>query len=172
MVLDMAEHDPTPPPGLTQLTTYLASKAGLLGRRLAADAMAPTGVHVGHYGVLACLAAHGPASQRDIGGRLGLDASDVVTLLDDMEAVGLVERRRDPDDRRRHAVTLTEAGVEAFAEGRAAALAAEDEFLSALSPDRRAEFGEDLLAILAAHDDRYGAVCPEDAPADARTRTR
>jgi DNA-binding MarR family transcriptional regulator len=51
-----------------------------------------------------------PVSQREISDHLGLDASDVVGVLDILEAAAMVQRRRDPSDRRRHAVVLTELG--------------------------------------------------------------
>src|SRR5262245_59374053 len=61
-------------------------------------------------GVLAVVAHHQPVSQRQISDALGLDASDLVGVMDILEKAGMVERRRDPNDRRRHAVVLTEAG--------------------------------------------------------------
>jgi len=64
-------------------------------------------------GVIHVLAEHGPVSQREISDRLDVDASDVVGVLDLLESAGLVERKRDPDDRRRHAVVLTAEGHKA-----------------------------------------------------------
>jgi DNA-binding MarR family transcriptional regulator len=151
----MDQRDLAPPPGLTELTTHLASKVGLIGRRLVADAVGAVGVRAQHYGVLACLTAYGPTAQCVIAGHLSLDASDVVAIVDDMESAGLVERRRDLDDRRRWAVTLTESGIAAYEQARAAALAAQDEFLCALDPSERADFSATLLEVLASHDIRY-----------------
>jgi len=88
-------------------------------------------------GVLAVVAEAEPVSQREISDRLGLDASDVTGVLDILERAQLVERRRDPHDRRRHAVVLTPAGQKAarhFAEVRAAAV---DRALAALDDDER-----------------------------------
>ena len=64
-------------------------------------------------GALDVVARHQPVSQRGISDHLGLDASDVVGVLDILEAAGMVERQRDPNDRRRHAVVLTEQGERA-----------------------------------------------------------
>ncbi len=61
-------------------------------------------------GVLAVIEHLQPVSQRQISDHLGLDASDVVGVLDILEAAHMVQRRRDPADRRRHAVVLTELG--------------------------------------------------------------
>ena len=76
-------------------------------------------VHAGFrppcLGALDVIARHQPVSQRQISDHLGLDASDVVGVLDILEAAGMVERQRDPNDRRRHAVVLTEKGEAAAA---------------------------------------------------------
>src|SRR6266567_923520 len=48
-----------------------------------------------HVGVLSCLAEFGPAAQKDISTRLRIDASDLVSVLDDLERAGLVRRERD-----------------------------------------------------------------------------
>ena len=61
-------------------------------------------------GALEVVSRHQPVSQREISDHLGLDASDVVGVLDILEGAHLVQRQRDPNDRRRHAVVLTEAG--------------------------------------------------------------
>jgi DNA-binding MarR family transcriptional regulator len=61
-------------------------------------------------GALDVVSRHQPVSQREISDHLGLDASDVVGVLDILEAASMVERQRDPHDRRRHAVVLTEKG--------------------------------------------------------------
>jgi len=87
--------------------------------------------------VIACLEAAGTLSQREISDRLGLDASDVVGVLDILEAAGLVERRRDPDDRRRHAVVLTEAGETAASRLATLRAQAEARALARLDPEER-----------------------------------
>ncbi len=88
-------------------------------------------------GVIACLESAGTLSQREISDRLGLDASDVVGVLDTLEAAKLVERRRDPADRRRHAVVLTEAGETAASRLATLRAQAEARALARLDPDER-----------------------------------
>jgi len=93
-------------------------------------------------GVLACLEAAGTLSQREISDRLDIDASDVVGVLDILEAAALVERRRDPDDRRRHAVVLTPAGEHASARLAALRAQAEGRVLARLDLEERRSLSE------------------------------
>lgn len=88
-------------------------------------------------GVLSVVARMGPVSQRAISDYLGLDASDVVGVLDILEGAGMVERRRDPDDRRRHAVVLTDAGEQASNRVSELRSQVEAKVFGALDPDER-----------------------------------
>ena len=88
-------------------------------------------------GVLDVVARRQPVSQREISDHLGLDASDVVGVLDILEAAEMVERRRDPQDRRRHAVVLTERGETAARRFAALRAKVTDRVLSELDPDER-----------------------------------
>lgn len=56
----------------------------------------------------------GPISQRALAERLEVDPSVLVGILNDLEGEGLAERRRDPADRRRHNVAITDAGEAAL----------------------------------------------------------
>ncbi len=96
-------------------------------------------------GVLATVDHLQPVSQREISDRLGLDASDVVGVLDILENAGMVERRRDPQDRRRHAVVLTEVGETAARHFAALRAKAVDRALANLDADERRQLA-DLLA--------------------------
>ena len=93
-------------------------------------------------GVMAVVAKLGPVSQRAISDHLGLDASDVVGVLDILEKAGMVERRRDPDDRRRHAVVLTESGEQASARLTVLRAEAESRVLAGLDPAERRQLAE------------------------------
>ncbi|MGH9190169.1 MAG: MarR family winged helix-turn-helix transcriptional regulator [Acidimicrobiales bacterium] len=88
-------------------------------------------------GALAVIAARQPVSQREISDRLGVDASDMVGVVDVLESAGLVERRRDPEDRRRHAVVLTAQGESAARHFEVLRAEAEARALSALDPEER-----------------------------------
>ena len=69
------------------------------------------------YMVLAILSDDGPGTQAELAQMLGKAPGVVVTAVDELEAAGLVARTRDPADRRRSRVTLTEAGRAALARG-------------------------------------------------------
>ncbi|PFG27983.1 transcriptional regulator [Corynebacterium renale] len=65
------------------------------------------------YWVLTCLADSQASSQSALGDLLVIDASDMVRLIDGLQAHGWVQRDRDPKDRRRQIVTCTKKGEKA-----------------------------------------------------------
>ncbi len=69
---------------------------------------------------------------------LSLDPSNVVGLLNELEERGLITRRRDPTDRRRHIVDLSPTGEAAIADAYIRLRLVEDDLLAALSPEERA----------------------------------
>jgi DNA-binding MarR family transcriptional regulator len=76
-------------------------------------------------------------SQQALTEGLCIDTNYCVMLLNDLESSGLVERRRDPADRRRHIVTMTEQGRKALHQAEAAQQTLEDEILGALNAEER-----------------------------------
>jgi DNA-binding MarR family transcriptional regulator len=97
------------------------------------------------YVVLSVLTEHGGRrSQNELGKQLLVDANNLVLLLNELEAAGLVERQRDPEDRRRHIVVLTARGGKSFERAQLAQDALEDRLLAALDASER----ETLRALL------------------------
>jgi DNA-binding MarR family transcriptional regulator len=88
-------------------------------------------------------------SQKQLGEALHLDPNNTVLMLNDLEAAGWAERRRDPEDRRRHTVELTAGGRKALARAEHALDSLEGEVLEALSPDERATLRELLVRAVA-----------------------
>ena len=78
------------------------------------------------------------STQQALTDGLCIDANYCVLLLNDLESADYVERRRDPTDRRRHIVTMTDEGRQALHRAEAAQQTLEDEILVALDPQERA----------------------------------
>ncbi|MQM24755.1 MarR family winged helix-turn-helix transcriptional regulator [Glycomyces albidus] len=98
----------------TPLTATLTFGLGTLGAVVTdrfAAAIAPHDLKPKQVGVLAILAAGAADSQVQIAKLMGVAPSLIVALVDRLEALGAVTRRRDPDDRRRQVLALTDAGT-------------------------------------------------------------
>lgn len=100
------------------------------------------------YAILALLDRLGAASQRTLCDEADLDRSTIADILARMERRGLVERTRDPDDRRRNAVTLTAAGREEYARLRPRVNTADARLTGSLSPDELAALRAQLRRML------------------------
>ncbi|MCZ2846521.1 MarR family winged helix-turn-helix transcriptional regulator [Modestobacter sp. VKM Ac-2978] len=98
-------------PGLTDDVGFLLSRASGRLVRASNAVLAGHGLRVRPWSVLvlACDAAEG-ISQRELADVLGLDPSQIVLLVDELTAAGLVERRPSPADRRNKLVLGTAAG--------------------------------------------------------------
>ena len=90
----------------------------------------------------------GAVSQQSLCGAMHLDPNYVVLLLNEVEEAGFAERRRDPEDRRRHIVELTPAGRRALERAETGMQSIEDEVLSGLSEKQRVELGHLLRQAL------------------------
>lgn len=82
------------------------------------ERLAPLGLELRHYRVLASIGDACGVSQRHLSCELGIPASRVVSIVDALEARGLVARATNPVDRRAHALALTPAGAELLARAR------------------------------------------------------
>ena len=106
------------------------------------------GMRVRQFLALSKVRDHPGISQQELAEMMLLDANAVVLLLNELEEAGYSLRRRDPADRRRHIVELTEAGREAVARGDRARASVEDEVLSGLSPEEKATLRKLLTRAL------------------------
>jgi DNA-binding MarR family transcriptional regulator len=97
---------------------YLLTRAHHRLRRISDETLVTLGVQARHFGVLAELSTAGSAAQHELASRLRVTEPAMVSIIDELERDGLVERTRDPRDRRRYAVALTPAGTARLAEAR------------------------------------------------------
>ena len=136
------------PEELVSSTTFLLKRLGLAAKERALDAYDEAGLHPYHHAVLAVLDEGSRETQGQIADALGYDRGQLVGLLDELEGHGLIERKRDPSDRRRQSVRMTAEGKRALTKLRALALQLEDDFLGQLDDGQRAQLRE-LLRLLA-----------------------
>jgi len=113
---------------------WLLRLTGRAAEQVTQEQLAGAGMRRGFYGVLASLAEFGPSAQADMGRRLGVDRSDMVAILNDLEGEGYVRREPDPTDRRRNSVVITRAGRGALTRFDRAIIDAEKSTLAALTP--------------------------------------
>jgi MarR family transcriptional regulator, lower aerobic nicotinate degradation pathway regulator len=137
---------------LRKLPTRLLSLAATLTDRLVNDALAGAHARKWHYAVLATLDEFGAASQAELSNRTRVYRSDLVTVINELAAQGLVKRSPDPADGRRNVVTLTAAGRRQLAKLDRLLADVEAEALAPLSPTQR----EQLTRLLAAIVDHHG----------------
>lgn len=121
-------------------------------RRRAEAVLAPMGLRPRHLVALTVLRDRGGSTQQALASTLAMDGTNIVGLLNELEALQLIERQRSPKDRRRHLVELTDAGAEQLAKVEGALIAVEDEVFHVLDENQR----ETLYSLL--HQASNGAV--------------
>jgi DNA-binding MarR family transcriptional regulator len=120
-------------PGVTVLLTQLSR---VVYRRTSEDLL---GMRMKEFAMLAHLREHTPIPQQELGEMLCIDANNLVLLLNELEAKEFALRRRDPTDRRRHLVEITDEGRRAFANAEKGIESVEDDVLAPLTDGERAE---------------------------------
>jgi MarR family transcriptional regulator, lower aerobic nicotinate degradation pathway regulator len=106
--------------------------------RLGAEsALAPLGLRPRHLVALTVLRDLRGTTQQALSTMLQIDRTNLVGLLNELEADELISRRRSSDDRRRHIVELTDAGAKRLAQAELALAATEDDVLGTLDGEQR-----------------------------------
>jgi DNA-binding MarR family transcriptional regulator len=147
---------------LAQSTGFLLARLGFAFKAQAIANAEDAGFEVYDYSVLAILAEGARATQSAIAEALSLDPSRLVALLDSLEQRELIARQRDPQDRRRHVVSITAAGAAELRHLRGMVHALEEEFFAPLSAAERVVLHELLSTLAARHDP---SCCPLGEPA-------
>ena len=101
-----------------------------------------------HYPILSSLADVGPAAQATLADRTGIDRSDMVSLLDELEQLRFVTRRPDTADRRRNIVELSDSGRSALKKLDLLIHRADNELLAPLTPEERVTLVQLLARIV------------------------
>ena len=149
---------PRLPEELVASATFLLKRLGFAVKEKTMEAYEGSGLHPYHHAILLVLGEGSRATQGSIADALGYDRGQLVGLLDELEERGLVERRRDPNDRRRHLVRLTADGKRMLRRLRALSGEIEDDFFAPLNEEERATLYALLLRLAQKHEPRCAAV--------------
>jgi DNA-binding MarR family transcriptional regulator len=144
------------PRELVARSGFLLVRLGMEFKSRAMDELNKAGVSQYHYSVLALLDEQPSETQAAIADALGVDRSQLVRILDNLEDRQLVTRQRDRTDRRRHTVSVTAEGRRKLGELRRTIDRLEAELLSPLEPADRETLHELLLQLANFHDPRCG----------------
>jgi len=147
----MATTDTTHAPHYAPTAGVLLLKVGKAAEQRFEKALKPLGLTPRHLAVMFEVQAC-PTSQQALIETVGVDPSKLVGLLNDLEAEGLIARKRDPEDRRRHIVEVSAKGSARLEDAKKIAATVEEELLVGLDADQRAE----LLVLLAQVADSSG----------------
>jgi DNA-binding MarR family transcriptional regulator len=142
------------PAELVASTLFLLKRLGFAAKQRSIEEYEQVGLSPYHHAILTLLEEGAPETQAEIADALGYDRGTLVGLLDELEKKALVERKRDPDDRRRHIVRLTDDGKRTLGSLRALAKRLEDEFLAPLDAEQRTSLHALLLQLAERHEPR------------------
>lgn len=108
------------------------------------------GMNLKQVTMLAELRDKGDLPQTTLCGVMKLTQNTVVTWLNELEDAGYIERIRDPEDRRKHNVTITARGTEALERAETELRRLEDDVLSGLTADERTQLRKLMTKALEA----------------------
>ena len=148
------------PEELVSSALFLLKRLGMTAKEQSFGAYEDLGLHPYHHAILVALDEGSRETQGAIADALGYDKGQLVGLLDDLEDAGLLERKRDPADRRRHVVRMTPAGRKTLERLRRLSAQLEDEFLAVLNPSERDQLHALLLRLAEEHLPRSRVAMP------------
>ena len=137
-------------PGVEGASSLLIHQIARGTRRRVEQVVAPTGLRPRELLVLQHLRERGPSAQQMLAELLGIDATNLVAVLNSLEDADLIERTRDRADRRRAIIGLSRSGEQLLANMDRALRRVDDEILATLTPDERETLNY-LLAKTVSH---------------------
>jgi len=152
---------------------FLLVQLGMYGARQFGERLKPLGLEQRQAGMLVRLGANEGQSQQAIAAMIGVNATRMVFLVDELEKLGLVQRRRNPGDRRSHALYLTAAGRAALDQVRAVAADHEQQMSAGLTSAERGQLTSLLRRLAAGQGLRPGSLpgFPPHGPGDPPATT-
>jgi DNA-binding MarR family transcriptional regulator len=139
------------PDRLRSLPSRLLAQAAMHADRLVNEGLAGVGARKWHYAVLASLQEFGAASQATLSRRTGIYRSDLVAVINELAARGLIERAPDPADRRRNVITMTPRGRRHLRQLDKLIAAIQDDLLAPLTQSQRDQLVRLLTRLLDQH---------------------
>ncbi|MFI9810221.1 MarR family winged helix-turn-helix transcriptional regulator [Streptomyces sp. NPDC052301] len=131
-------------PGLTSTVVFRLGTLGTVATDRFAREIEGLDLKPKHVGLMAALSLAAVASQQELAARMGVAPSLMVSLADHLEGLGAVQRVRDPRDRRRQVLTLTEEGHSLLDRCTSLARTLDEEFVAGLTEKQRKALGEAL----------------------------
>ena len=136
------------PPGIAkQWPTLLMIKLGRITMHRFTEALEPFGIRPRHVAALLEIRDCGELTQQSLCGKLHLDPTNLVAILNELEQRGYATRRRDPEDRRRHLVEVSKKGIAVIEKVSEVMDGVEDDLLDGLEPAEREQL-EGLLTSI------------------------
>jgi DNA-binding MarR family transcriptional regulator len=129
----MNEIIPGPPAVLMERLSFLLKRAYALLEDAIELGLTELNISGREFAVLTLIEAEGPASQQRLADRVGVDRTTMVALIDALEEKELVNRLRDPNNRRAYLLETTKAGHKRLRDALNAVKRAEQEILAPLS---------------------------------------
>lgn len=136
---------------------YYLNQLAARVRNATSAALQPHGLSPAQFRVLQVVSAHQPISQVKLGELTGTDRTTIVAIVDRLEAIGAVERKRDEADRRSHALVTTQQGESLLPQARALVQSAEDTLLASLDAMERTTLRALLIKL-----HQTPVTCPQE----------
>jgi DNA-binding MarR family transcriptional regulator len=131
---------------------FLLAQVGAHASAAFAQRLTPLGLSPPHAGILRVLGSSAGVSQQWLASLLKIHPSRLVAIMDELESMGLVDRRENPDDRRVHSLHLTKKGESTLGEIGRIGREHNEALLRALKQKDR----EELVRLLRAVADEQG----------------
>jgi DNA-binding MarR family transcriptional regulator len=131
--------------------SFLLKHASALVERAIEPELARLGINSREFAVLTLVDAEGPASQQRLAGRIGVDRTTMVALIDALEEKLLISRRRDPNDRRAYVLEATPAGNKTLRDALTAVELGEKQALASLTNTESATLKHALQDLVQGH---------------------